>query len=84
MYTGTIKDQGVCGACYSFATSDAVASLNAILTFGFFVPLSVQQIVDCADNGLTYGCHGGFLEGAYSYVQMNGLMTDYSYPYGSA
>jgi hypothetical protein len=61
MYSGNVKYQGNCGACYAFTTVDTVAALNAINTFGFFVPLSIQQIVDCVDNGLTFGCNGGFL-----------------------
>ncbi len=58
---GKIRYQGVCGACYTFATSDVVGSLNSIYKFGFFVPLSTQQVIDCSTNGLTYGCNGGFL-----------------------
>ncbi|CAM5999501.1 unnamed protein product [Sphagnum balticum] len=84
MYSGSIKYQGICGACYAFSSVDTVAALNAINTFGFFVPLSVQQIIDCVDNGLTYGCSGGFLEGAFTYIQMKGITTDYSYPYASS
>lgn len=60
-----------------------MSALNAINRFGFFVPLSVQQIVDCVDNGLTYGCSGGFLEGAFTYIQMKGIATEQAYPYTS-
>jgi len=61
IHAGAIRYQGVCGACYTFATSDVVGSLYSIYKFGFFVPLSTQQVVDCSTNGLTYGCNGGFL-----------------------
>lgn len=61
VYSGKIRYQGVCGACYTFATSDTVAALYSIYKFGFFIPLSTQQVVDCSSNGLTYGCSGGFL-----------------------
>jgi hypothetical protein len=60
-HAGAARYQGICGACYTFASSDAVASLYSIYKYGFFVPLSTQQVVDCSNNGLTYGCGGGFL-----------------------
>jgi hypothetical protein len=61
VHAGQIRYQGLCGACYSFATSDAVASIYSIYKYGFFVSLSTQQVIDCSINGLTYGCNGGFL-----------------------
>lgn len=58
--------------------------MNAIKKYSFFVSLSVQQIIDCVDNGLTFGCNGGYLEGAFTYMQLNGVTTEQSYPYQSA
>jgi C1A family cysteine protease len=80
-FSGAIKFQGVCGSCYAFATADAVGAMYTLFKFNFNVALSVQQIMDCSRNGLTYGCEGGFLEGAYSYIQTNGITTDYQYKY---
>lgn len=60
-YSGPVRFQGFCGACYAFATIDTVSSHLAIYSYGFFFQLSVQQIIDCADNGLTFGCYGGYL-----------------------
>lgn len=60
-HSGPVKYQGLCGACYAFASVDSVAALNSIYTFGFFLPLSIQQVIDCSDNGLTFGCQGGYL-----------------------
>jgi len=84
VHAGKIRYQGICGACYTFATSDVVGSLYSIYKFGFFVPLSTQQVVDCSTNGLTYGCNGGFLEGSYAYMQIKGIVSDVNYPYISA
>ncbi len=84
LHSGKIRYQGICGACYTFATSDVLASLYSIYKFGFFVPLSTQQVIDCSTNGLTYGCNGGFLEGSFSFMQMKGIQTDVNYPYTSA
>lgn len=47
------------------------------------MPLSTQQVVDCSNNGLTYGCNGGFLEGSYAYMQMKGVQTNTNYPFVS-
>ncbi len=84
LHSGKIRYQGICGACYTFATSDVLASLYSIYKFGFFVPLSTQQVIDCSTNGLTYGCNGGFLEGSFSFMQMKGIQTEVNYPYTSA
>ena len=58
--------------------------MNAIKKYSFFVSLSVQQVIDCVDNGLTFGCSGGYLEGALTYMQLNGIATEQNYPYQSA
>lgn len=84
LHAGKVRYQENCGACYTFATSDAVASIYSIYMHGFFVPLSTQQVIDCSTNGLTYGCNGGFLEGSLSYMQMKGIKTDQNYPYTSS
>lgn len=60
---------------------DALNAINSIFKFGFFVPLSVQQITDCSSNGLTFGCNGGFIEGAYAFVQCARITTDFAYKY---
>jgi hypothetical protein len=59
--SGSVKFQGNCGSCYAFAAADCLGALNSISSFGFFVSLSVQQIIDCSTNPLTFGCDGGFL-----------------------
>ncbi len=79
-----MKYQGFCGACYAFSSVDALASMYAIYKYGFFIPLSVQQILDCANNGLTFGCGGGYLEGALTHIQLHGIAAESSYPYQSA
>ena len=76
-----MRHQGYCGSCYALATADALSSMNSIYRFGFFISLSTQQLLDCPNNGLTFGCQGGFLEGAYSYMQYAGITTDFAYSY---
>jgi len=74
-----IKDQGQCGSCWAFATTENIESVHAIAGMGLPV-LSPQQIVDC-DKG-EHGCGGGDPAQAYGYVRtQGGLDTSASYPY---
>jgi C1A family cysteine protease len=82
-YSGPVRFQGFCGACYAFSTVDTFSSHLAIHRYGFFYQLSVQQVIDCADNGLTFGCYGGYLEGALTYIQMQGILSETAYPFSS-
>lgn len=70
-----MRFQGYCGACYAFSTVDTVSAHYNIYHFDFFIPLSVQQVIDCTDNGLTYGCNGGYLEGSLTQIQMHGIVS---------
>ena len=74
-YSGPVRYQGYCGACYALATVDAFVAHFAIYYYNFFVGLSVQQIIDCTTNRLTFGCNGGYLEGSLTYIQMHGIVT---------
>ncbi|CAG0884886.1 unnamed protein product [Darwinula stevensoni] len=52
-----IKDQGNCGACWAFSIVECIETMNAIHGAPL-QSLSVQQIIDCAENG-NQGCAGG-------------------------
>lgn len=62
---------------------DAVAALMAIYYYGFYIELSIQEILDCTKNSLVYGCNGGFLEGSLAHIMYPGIYTEYTYPYTS-
>jgi hypothetical protein len=77
--TTPVKDQGQCGSCWAFSTTETVESANLIagnpMTIG-----SPQEIVDCDSNDA--GCNGGDPREALSWVvQQGGLDTDACYPY---
>jgi cathepsin L len=82
-----VKDQGACGSCWSFGTTETTESYYAITT-GKLVVLSEQQILDCTPNpqqcGGTGGCGGGTAELAWArIIQLGGLASEVSYPYVS-
>jgi C1A family cysteine protease len=77
--TTPVKDQGQCGSCWAFSTTETVES--AILMAGkSVVPLSPQEIVDCDSSDS--GCNGGDPQEALGWViDQGGLDTDSCYPY---
>jgi len=77
--TTAIKDQGQCGSCWAFSTTETVES--AILMAGKSVSkLSPQEVVDCDSSD--QGCGGGDPQEALGWVKdQGGLDTDQCYPY---
>lgn len=75
-----VKDQGNCGACWSFSATGAIEGINKIVT-GSLVSLSEQELIDC-DRGYDEGCDGGLMDYAYQFVISNhGIDTENDYPY---
>uniref|UniRef100_A0AAQ5XQ37 Pro-cathepsin H n=1 Tax=Amphiprion ocellaris TaxID=80972 RepID=A0AAQ5XQ37_AMPOC len=80
-YVTDVKNQGPCGSCWTFSTTGCLESVAAIAT-GRLLPLSEQQLVDCAQDFNNHGCKGGLPSQAFEYIMYNkGLMTETDYPY---
>eukprot|EP01013_Petalomonas_cantuscygni_P010825 TRINITY_DN24062_c0_g1_i1.p1 TRINITY_DN24062_c0_g1~~TRINITY_DN24062_c0_g1_i1.p1 ORF type:complete len:380 (+),score=78.92 TRINITY_DN24062_c0_g1_i1:121-1260(+) len=80
-----VKNQGECGSCWTFASTETIESQWAIRT-GRMQELSEQFILDCTPNpnqcGGTGGCAGGTAELAYSRLhELNGIPSEWTYPY---
>lgn len=73
-----VKDQGSCGSCWTFATTETVETAYCQAT-GTLLTLSEQQLVDCCTA--YNGCNGGNYPKAWDYVNENGQMTEGDYPY---
>ena len=76
-----IKDQGQCGSCWAFSTIAGSEGAN-FLSSGKLLSLSESNLVDCVDT--CYGCNGGFMKGALTYIveeQSGKVMLEDDYPY---
>jgi len=79
-----VKDQGMCGSCWTFSTTGVTEGANFLHGTGELVSLSEQQFVSC-DN-TCYGCSGGLPSLAYDWaIESNEgkVVTEASYPYTS-
>ncbi|XP_063786492.1 uncharacterized protein LOC134935233 [Pseudophryne corroboree] len=73
-----VKNQGLCGSCWAFATVGVVESRLCIKSKELYV-LSEQQLVDC--DGGDKGCCGGIPTNALDYVARHGVMLAKDYEY---
>jgi len=80
--TTPVYNQGQCGSCWAFSTTESIESMTTIQSpsQGGLLSLSMQQIVDCDTSD--DGCNGGNPPTAYQYVIGAGGVEAYSsYPY---
>jgi len=83
----SVKNQGQCGSCWAFATTEQVESYAQISTGGDVPNLSAQQVTSCTPNllqcGGTGGCYGSVTQLGFNYLQLFGHMSEDDYPYVS-
>jgi len=85
-----VKNQGHCGSCWAFASTETLESTWALKT-GILQELSEQFVLDCTPNphscGGTGGCGGGTAALVYNQLEKyGGIPSEWTYPYisGSA
>lgn len=77
--TTPIKDQGQCGSCWAFSTTEGVESAYYMANGKLPEPLSTQQVISC--DKTDGGCNGGDLPSAFHYLmKAGGQDTDADYP----
>ncbi|XP_035666054.1 digestive cysteine proteinase 1-like [Branchiostoma floridae] len=66
-----VKDQAVCGSCWSFGAAEAIEGAWFKKT-GLLVPLSQQNLMDCSWGYGNNACDGGEEWRAYEWVMKHG------------
>lgn len=75
-----VKDQSVCGSCWSFGTTGSIESAWFLHNGGDLVRISQQALVDCSWGYGNNGCDGGEDFRAYQWIKKNcGIPTEESY-----
>ena len=73
-----VKDQGSCGSCWAFSTTEGVESAVFQATGKLPPALSTEQLVDCEKQD--DGCDGGDIPEAVRYLKRKGMATATDYP----
>ncbi|KAN0036993.1 hypothetical protein ACTFIV_002319 [Dictyostelium citrinum] len=78
-FVTSIKNQGQCGGCYSFATCAVLESAHLIKNNlpNTDIDLSEQNFVSCVN----YGCGGGNGQSCLDKFKSTGIMYESDYPY---
>lgn len=72
-----VRAQGSCGACFAFASAQALESATKIKT-GILPVLSDQQLLDCGAGT----CAGGGIRATWNYIKdAGGMCAGSAYPY---
>uniref|UniRef100_A0A8C8R9L4 Counting factor associated protein D n=1 Tax=Pelusios castaneus TaxID=367368 RepID=A0A8C8R9L4_9SAUR len=66
-----VKDQAMCGSCWSFAATGALEGALFVKT-GDLTPLSEQALIDCSWGFRNYACDGGLTWRAFEWVKKHG------------
>jgi len=80
-----VKNQGSCGSCWAFSTTESIESDVALELKKAAPILSPQDVVSCTPNpdhcGGTGGCNGATAELGISYVAASGICLESQWPY---
>ncbi|KAH0631238.1 hypothetical protein JD844_005482 [Phrynosoma platyrhinos] len=66
-----VKDQAICGSCWSFAATGALEGALFLKT-GQLTSLSQQALMDCSWGFGNFGCEGGLAWRAYKWAKEHG------------
>lgn len=78
-YLSPVKNQGKCGSCWAFASTNALESFMRSQNYNI-TRLSEQELVDYSKEN--HGCNGGIMHKAFDFIINNkGLVSNEDYPY---
>lgn len=66
-----VKDQAICGSCWSFSTTGAIEGALFVKT-GYLQVLSQQMLIDCSWGFGNNGCDGGEEWRGYEWIMKHG------------
>ncbi|XP_041069011.1 digestive cysteine proteinase 2-like isoform X1 [Carcharodon carcharias] len=70
-----VKDQAVCGSCWSFAATGVLEGALHLKT-GNLIPLSQQMLIDCTWGFGNLGCDGGLEWQTFEWIMKHGGIAD--------
>jgi len=77
-----VRNQEHCGSCWAFSGASVLTDRFCIASQGGIKKvLSPQDMVSC--DTTDYGCHGGLLDRAWTYLEKTGIVADECFPYVS-
>jgi len=77
--TTSVNNQGQCGSCWAFSTTEGVESAVFMSQGKLPAHLSVQELVAC-NKPQDGGCAGGDIPGGVTYLKKHGMATNANYP----
>jgi hypothetical protein len=80
-YVSPVKDQGVCGGCFAFASATVLEYWSKV--DGFPKSLSPQALMDCTSGSGRPDdfCDGGLMEYVFEYAKRHPVPLDVDVPY---
>ncbi|CDW78348.1 UNKNOWN [Stylonychia lemnae] len=82
-FVSSIKNQGLCGSCYTFSSLAALESIYKIKKGGNLLDLSEQQLIDCTTVYGNFGCNGGNMNSNFQYLRYYKIQNETTYPYAT-
>ena len=79
-----IRDQGSCGSCWSFATTEQLTDRFCIKSHKRVdTVLSPQYLVSCHRTSSLMGCQGAYTMKVFDVLEDTGTVSETCYPYTS-